>query len=95
MHTLMPETHPFQPNSKRKAKQLAVIDGAFKTHAQLAAARPDGDTKNIWILKQSELNQGKGCVLMDDLDTMTGFYSGPNFDRNCGPICHTFIAQCS
>lgn len=76
MHSLMPETHPFQPDSKRKAKQLEAIVGAFQTHAELAAARPDGDTKNIWILKQSELNQGKGCVLMDDLDAITAFLGG-------------------
>ena len=72
MASLMPETHPFQPDSKRKPKQLAAIAASFRARGE-AAAKAGG--KNIWILKQSELNQGKGCVLMDDLDRITAFLS--------------------
>lgn len=70
MESLMPETHPFQPDSKRKDKQLESIIEAFHKHAQVAKKAA---AQNIWILKQSELNQGKGCVLMDDVDSIVAF----------------------
>ncbi len=75
MESLMPETHAYQPDSRHKEKQLESIIEAFRKHAQLASAKA-ADAKNIWILKQSELNQGKGCVLMDDLETMVAFLRG-------------------
>ena len=75
MESLMPETHAFQPDSRHKEKQLESIIEAFRKHAQVATSKA-ADAKNIWILKQSELNQGKGCVLMDDLETMIAFLRG-------------------
>ena len=75
MESLMPETYPFQPDSRRKDKQLESIMAAFRKYEHAAATKGAG-AKNIWILKQSELNQGKGCVLMDDLDALVAFLRG-------------------
>ena len=75
MASLMPETHPYQPDSRHRSKQLESIAAAFRAQGEVAAAEGAG-AKNIWILKQSELNQGKGCVLMDELETMMEFLGG-------------------
>ena len=75
MASLMPETHPYQPDSRHRSKQLESIAAAFRAQGEVAAVEGAG-AKNIWILKQSELNQGKGCVLMDELETIMEFLGG-------------------
>lgn len=78
MSSLMPETHPFQPNSKRRERQLDAIVDAFSRHADAVATQKQ--KKNIWILKQSDINQGKGCILMDDVDEIRSFLGGMTAD---------------